>query len=174
MKSRLFIQVTLVMVTGLTLFAVLVTLFWSRVFDARFNSAVDDLTADVSVLLLPDAETPIAEQQAAIDRIADGLSIDPTVYTPDGRLIGTSGFPVALSSKPATEGQCEELIDGTHWIARLADGRFVIADLTHLGLADDGLAVTMIFGASDTAGPMPYVSLDPAHHPSAGTLATGR
>ncbi len=146
MKSRLFIHVALVMLTGLVLFAVLVTLFWNRAFDARFNAAVDDLTADVSVLLLPEAKAPEANQQAAISRIAEGLSIGLTVYAPDGRLIGYSGPPVALSLKPTSPGKWVELVDGTHWVSQLADGRFVVADLSYLGLVDDGIAVTLIFG----------------------------
>ncbi|MTI01011.1 HAMP domain-containing histidine kinase [Roseibium sp. RKSG952] len=146
MKSRLFIQVALVMITGLVLFAVLVSVFWSRVFDARFNAAVDKLTSDVSVLLLPAAGVPDATQQAAIQRIAEGLSVNLTVYGPDGHLIGSSGPPVPLSLQPVTEGQWEELIDGTHWISRLADGRIVIADLSLLGFAGDSLAVTLVFG----------------------------
>ena len=145
LKSRLFVQVSLLMITGLTLFSVLVALFWDRVIDARFNDVVDDLTTDVSVLLLPDATAPDARQQEAINRIASEMSIGLAIYSSDGRLLGASAKPVALPQAPLTPGQWEELIDGSHWIARLPDGRIVIADLTHLGLGNDGSAVMVIF-----------------------------
>ncbi len=145
LKSRLFVQVSLLMITGLTLFSVLVALFWDRVIDARFNDVVDDLTTDVSVLLLPDATVPDARQQEAINRIASEMSIGLAIYSSDGRLLGASAKPVALPQAPLTPGQWEELIDGSHWIARLPDGRIVTADLTHLGLGNDGSAVMVIF-----------------------------
>ena len=107
-KSRLFVQVSLLMITGLTLFSVLVALFWDRVIDARFNDVVDDLMTDVSVLLLPDAKAPDARQHEAINRIASEMSIGLAIYSSDGRLLGASAKPVALPQAPLTPGQWED------------------------------------------------------------------
>lgn len=139
MRSRLFIQVLAALVTGLVLFAFFVSLFWSQVVDARFNATLDTLTADTAGLLLPeDAE------QDQIARVADALSMSLTVYDADGVLIGASSAPVEITLTPTAQWQ--EMVDGTHWIIELPDGRIVIADVALLGLGNDGLAVTVIFG----------------------------
>lgn len=67
-----------------------------------------------------------------------------TVYEADGALIGASGAPVEITLTPTAGWQ--EMIDGTHWIMKLPDGRVVIADVALLGLGNDGLAVSLIFG----------------------------
>lgn len=42
LSGRLFVQVCLTVIGGLFVFALIVSVFWHRVVDARFNSRNDD------------------------------------------------------------------------------------------------------------------------------------
>lgn len=139
MRNRLFRQVLAVVVAGMVVFSFVVSVFWSHVVDARFNSALDDITSGLAVLLLPEDAGA-----ADVQRIADALSVNLTVYDAAGQLIAASADPVPMSMSPTPQWQ--EMIDGTHWIVRLVDGRVVIADVTLLGLGNDTAAVAAIFG----------------------------
>ncbi|MEW2918238.1 HAMP domain-containing sensor histidine kinase [Ruegeria sp. ANG10] len=145
LDRRLFVQVCAVMLVGLMLFALIMSLAWNALVNARFNRAVQDQATSLSVLLLPDAEEPAAAQGAALERLADHLSIDFTLYEADGQLIGASDAPASWVEPTEAPGVWEPIRHLSHWMTVLPDGRVVILDISQLSIPNEAIALTVSF-----------------------------
>lgn len=145
LDRRLFVQVCLVMLAGLMLFALVMSFAWNALVNARFNSAVQTQATALSVLLLPGAEEPHAAQNEAIARLSENLSIDITLYSADGTLIGASGTPARWIEPTAAPGVWEAVSGISHWMTALPDGRVITLDIIRLSVPNEAIALVVTF-----------------------------
>ena len=113
MRRHLFWRIYVTLLACLALLAVLGAGLW-RIGDDRAESGIE-IGRRVLGALLPTVDSPSAEQQAAIDRLARALDADLLMIAPDGRRF-TAGAPIA---------------DRRGWVMTLADGRRITAQLPH-------------------------------------------
>ncbi|MEM7123059.1 MAG: HAMP domain-containing sensor histidine kinase [Pseudomonadota bacterium] len=143
-RRYLYMQICMVVVAGLLVFAVAGSLLWSMVGHEEYNGAVFDKSSDLATLLLPPPDSTRDEQAKAIQEIARILELDITLWSEDRQLIAASG-PVnepavdQLSKREwiATEGE-------TYWTTVLSDGRWVVVDLDRIAVPSDRTSVAII------------------------------
>lgn len=145
LDRRLFVQVCLVMLGGLMLFALVLSLAWNALVNARFNSAVQTQATALSILLLPGAEDSRAVQKTAIEELSENLSIDITLYSPEGDLIAASGPPARWIEPTEAPGVWEAVSGVSHWMTALPDGRVVTLDIVRLSVPNEAVALIISF-----------------------------
>lgn len=145
LDRRLFVQVCLVMLTGLMLFALMMSFAWNTLVNARFNSAIQTQATALSVLLLPGAEEPHAVQTKAIAKLSENLSVDITLYSADGILIGASSTPARWIEPTAAPGVWEAVSGISHWMTALPDGRVITLDIIRLSVPNEAIALAVSF-----------------------------
>ena len=123
---RLYLQIYATVVAIVVVFALLVGLTW-KVFgptrdDARRNAQG---IANVIGRVLPPADAPLAQQQAAIDQLARDLDVQLTLRDAHGALLARTGAEL-----PATRAALEAA-RARHHVLRLSDGRTLSAAWPH-------------------------------------------
>lgn len=156
---RLASQIHLTVVAVLLLFAVLVGVAISLGPGARHEQLLTAGLAETAAELLPGPERPVAELQAALERIAPRFGVDVTVFSAEGQPIASAGRPLPL---PRGGG-------ATSWVTtrgrrfsvglRLGDGRLLVAgrsqlDRGHLAAA---LATLTLLALATGLGAWPLV-----------------
>ena len=141
---RLATQIHATVVAVLVLFAVLLGAGWWHGPGSREEARLAEGVAETAGEVLPGPERPIAELQAALERLAPRFGLDAAVFSAAGRAAGLGG-----GAAPAARGGGPR----RHWTrargrvlfaVRLPDGRRLVAsrprpDWRHLG----GLATTV-------------------------------
>ncbi|MEM6463139.1 MAG: HAMP domain-containing sensor histidine kinase [Pseudomonadota bacterium] len=130
LRRRLRLQIYLTIVASLVTVVILSAVVWN-IFDRdrdRDEGYFGDIAARVVALTLPDAGSPQAEQQSAIDRLGRELDVDITLYDSSGNLTGSYGPVLTLPRHLDQHGGWRRSSRGPAYAMRLPDGRVLIAD----------------------------------------------
>lgn len=122
--SRLYFRFYLALLGSLVVFVVAAAVVWHRVGGPvdRAGGALATLVANA----LPPADAPMAEQQAALHRLASDIGTDVSLLAPDRSPLASVGKPPALTGESMRAR--EWLRPWQHnavWAVRLRDGRWL-------------------------------------------------
>lgn len=130
LKRRLYLQIYLTILGSLLIVVVLSGLTWNLFGRDRLNREMFEIVGNLAYLSLPAAEAPIAQQNAAISRLGEGLQIDLSLFDPDRNLIASSGRPGLTPKDDHAGGRWHRTSARPHgWVLKLPDGRWLTADL---------------------------------------------
>ncbi len=128
---RLSHQIYLTVVGVLLLFALLVSLAWWLAPSELTQAGPGDGTAETVAELLPPADRPRPELEAAVARLGRRLKLDVTVFAPDGTPLAAYGRALPA---PDPAGRASQWLHargrGLAAALRLPDGRFFVARRT--------------------------------------------
>jgi signal transduction histidine kinase len=125
---RLYLRFYLTLLASITLLGVAAAVLWH--FAGGPMEQVGITLGRVVQNALPPADSPPAEQQEALQRLASGLNADVTLFAKDGTVIAAIGRPLsppsALSHRMlAMRHWHEGTVSGVH----LGDGRLLVASV---------------------------------------------
>ena len=130
LKRRLYLQIYLTILGSLLIVVVLSGLTWNLFGRDRLNRDMFEIVGNLAYLSLPAAEAPIAEQDAAIKRLGQGLRIDLSLFDADRNLIASSGRSGPAPKNDHIDGRWHRAPGRPHgWVLNLPDGRWLTADL---------------------------------------------
>lgn len=141
-----FLQVLIVSLFGLTLFAVLASLAWNAIGDEQFNQGLFERSSALVELLLPPATAPFADQQEAVVRVAGRLAFDATLFDPTGQLIAANSVPSPWVAPKIDPGSWQSMDGQRRWLTVLEDGRVLVIGLDRAALPNETFAATLTFG----------------------------
>ncbi|MEM8776146.1 MAG: HAMP domain-containing sensor histidine kinase [Pseudomonadota bacterium] len=141
-----FLQVLIVSLFGLTLFAVLASLAWNAIGDEQFNQGLFERSSALVELLLPPATATFAEQQEAVSRIAGRLEFEATLFDSTGTLIAANAVPSPWIAPTTDPGTWQPMEGQRRWLTVLDDGRVLVIDLDRAALPNETFAVAFTFG----------------------------
>ncbi len=135
---RLATQIHLTVVAVLVLFAVLVGAVWWHGPGAREEQRLAEGVAETAGEVLPGPDRPVAELQAALERLAPRFGVDAAVFTSGGERLAWAGAPLPLPPGPGPRGHWARVRGRVLFAVRLPDGRRLVAsrprpDWRHLG-----------------------------------------
>jgi signal transduction histidine kinase len=113
---RLYLRIYLAVLASLAVFALAAGLLWREFGEHRGPHA---LAATLALNVLPAAQAPREEHQAALERLAGNLHADISVFSPELKLVAAVGEPMP---PPQREGWSRGL-----WSVELDDGRWLSA-----------------------------------------------
>ena len=125
---RLYLRFYLALLASLVLLGLAAAVLWH--FAGGPMEQVGITLGRVVQNALPAADSPPAEQQDALQRLASGLNGDVTLFAMDGTVIASIGRPL-----PPPGALRHHLLAVTHWQdgtvsgVRLADGRLLVASV---------------------------------------------
>jgi signal transduction histidine kinase len=123
---RLYLRFYLALLASLAVFVVAAAVLWHLAGGPMEQAGVT--LARVVQNVLPSADSPAAEQQAALQRLASGLNADVTLYAKDGSVIGGVGRTL-----PPPSALRYHVLGFAHWRdgtvsgVHLQDGRLLVA-----------------------------------------------
>jgi signal transduction histidine kinase len=140
---RLATQIHLTIVAVLLLFAVLVAAAVSLGPGARHEQLLAAGLAETAGDLLPGPDRPVAELQAALERLAPRFGLDLTVFSPGGERLAAVGPVRTLPARRRSDRSWFEARGRRFSVGlRLPDGRLLVAGRPH---ADPG-HLTILLG----------------------------
>jgi signal transduction histidine kinase len=143
---RLYLRIYFAVLASLAAFALSVGIAWHFVVDHDRHQQAARLVQNV----LPRADAPAAEQQAALERAARDVPIDLTLFDLAGRPVASVG---AALPAPRRSGWHS----GGMWAVRLADGRWLAARAEHGRFAPAGLVALAVLLVAVGVGAYPVV-----------------
>src|SRR5262249_53935946 len=91
-----------------------------------------DVASTLAQNVLPAADAPHPEQQAALERLAANLKADIALFAADRTLIAAVGGPLSAPSGDRSRGGWLRPTRGPPgWAGRLPDGRWLVARIAH-------------------------------------------
>jgi signal transduction histidine kinase len=125
---RLYLRIYLAVVASLVLFVLATATLWH--FTGGFMEQTGTTLGRLLQNVLPAADLPAAEQQAALSRLAAGLDGDVTVFDRDGMPIAAIGRSLPPPPLINHEGMATAIWHRQHAsYVHLADGRWLAASL---------------------------------------------
>src|SRR5713101_4442211 len=91
--QRLYLQFYLTILVVLAVFVGAAALLWRLAEDDARTPQYLDVAAELTGALLPEADTPVIEQQKALEGLHRKLRFDLALYRPDGGIIAAAGRP---------------------------------------------------------------------------------
>lgn len=140
-----FLQVLVVALFGLTLFAFLASLASNAIGEDEFNEGLFMRSSALADMLIPPADAPVSEQVAAITEVAKRLELELTLYAANGELISASASPAEWFEPTRGAGEWEAFDNQRSWQTQLADGRVLVLVLDRLPSLGDTAALTVTF-----------------------------
>lgn len=126
---RLFVQIYVTIIGSLVIVVILSGLAWNLFARDRIDRDMSEVVSNLAYLALPHASEPAATQQAAVDRLGDGLDIDLSLFDAQRRPIASSG-PASVLPDYATGARRWQRTRRAHvWILQLPDERWLVANL---------------------------------------------
>ena len=154
---HLYVQIYVALVAILILFGVLVFATWLLLPPSEDRQRL--ITGGAAVLgdLLPAKDRPIAETQAALDRLYDQLGADLSLYAADAKLLAVAGEVISAPDLSDREsGWIHGRGRGPRIALHLADGRWLIVRAHHEGGAS-WLAMLSLLAIAVAIGAYPIV-----------------
>ncbi len=155
---RLYLQIYLTVVAILILFGVLAFATWLLLpVDPQGRRALQGL-GGVLGDLLPPAQRPREELQAAVEKLSDRLSLHLAVYTADRILLAAAGDSLpAPEPGRTTSGWMKPRGAGPTIVLRLPDQRWVVARYVRARRATDLLTALGLLAVAVAVGAYPVV-----------------
>lgn len=140
-----FIQVLVVAIFGLVLFAVLASLAMRAVGQDEYDydQRLFARTANLAELLVPPIDAPVSEQAAAIADLAARLEINLTLFSAAAEVIAANSEPADWQEPDKDVGQWEDLGSQSLWLTALPDGRVLVIDFGNDPTLSDTQAFTI-------------------------------
>ncbi|MEM7201445.1 MAG: ATP-binding protein [Planctomycetota bacterium] len=129
-------QLCAVLAASLLTFGVLVAVLWTQLKSAASQDLADKASR-VAHLLLPDAGLAPAEQQAALEQLAEAVEIDLMLLDTDGNQLAVTGTHSLPSLTELVASDWSEVQFEKQWATRLPDGRYVSVAPRNLLIIDD-------------------------------------
>jgi len=151
MKHRLCLQIYTIFILSLIGFTVLADSLWTFVGHEAFERALFRKSSSLAKLLLPPDQSWY-EQQDRVQRIAEEMGFEISLFTPDQKLIAASAMvaypPVEAFEREAFEkGQWVATRGQTQWTSLLPDGRWLVIVLDRVAVPSDAnMMIVFLFG----------------------------
>ena len=139
-----FVQVLVVSLFGLTLFAVLASLAWNAIED-KYNQKLFELSSAVAETLVPAFDAPHQTQEEHLRRISGKLELDASLYDSNGTLLASTSTQVPWFAPTVGPGQWQPGQDQRRWLTPLQDGRVLFIGLDRAPLPNETFAGTIVF-----------------------------
>ena len=122
---RLYLRVYLAVLASLVVFAVGAALVWRLLGEG--SGPGFDAAAVLAQNVLPPAEAPAAEQQAALERLAADLRVDIALFAADRRPLAAVGQPLSAPAPERERGGWLRAWGPPAGVVHLRDGRWLVA-----------------------------------------------
>jgi signal transduction histidine kinase len=125
--QRLYLQFYLTILVVLAVFVGAAALLWRLADDDARTPQYFEVAAELTGALLPDADAPTREQQAAVESLYRKLRFDIALYRPDGNLIAMAGKPPPRFDHSRARPGWRRGPSGPYFTLQLPDGRWLVA-----------------------------------------------
>jgi signal transduction histidine kinase len=122
---QLYLRIYLAVLASLVVFAVAAAIVWRLLGDG--SGAGFDAAAVLAGNVLPPADAPAAEQQAALERLAANLRADVALFAPDRRPLAAVGQPLPSPDPDRERGGWLRAWGPPAGAVHLRDGRWLVA-----------------------------------------------
>ena len=122
---RLYLKIYLTIIASLVLVVLVAGGVWRWGAGGPPGAQVFEIAGEIASLALPPATAPQAEQQRAIEHLAQRFRSDLALYTADGTLIAAAGRPLP-PPPPNADGDWLRGRGGPAWAFRLPDDRRLV------------------------------------------------
>lgn len=123
---RLYKKIYLTVIVSLVIVVAVSGLIWRLSWQYSPAGQAFQLIGELTAAALPPAGAPEAEQQRAIERLAERLDADLALYDAARRLVAAAGGPLPLPP-PLRRGGWVYGPGGDAWSLALPDGRWIVA-----------------------------------------------
>jgi signal transduction histidine kinase len=127
MMRRLATQIHLTIVGVLVLFAGLTGAAWWHWVGLRDEGRFAEAIAETAGEVLPGPERPVAELQAALDRLGPRFDLDAAVFASNGTRLAWVGTPLPLPDGGRGPGHWARIRGHLVFAVHLPDGRLLVA-----------------------------------------------
>src|SRR5258708_25499588 len=121
--GKLYVRIYFAVLASLAVFALAAGLLWRAFGEGGPWSQAYEMAATLAQNALPPAGAPKTEQQAALEKLADNLRADVTLFAPDRSLLAAVGAPLPAPAADRERGGRVYLWIGLPWAGRLPYGR---------------------------------------------------
>jgi signal transduction histidine kinase len=125
--QRLYLQFYVTILVALAVFVGAAALLWRLADDDARTPQYFEVAAELTGALLPDADAPVRDQQAAIESLHRKLRFDITLYRPDGNIIAMAGRPPPRFDPNRARPGWRRGPAGPNFTLQLPDGRWLVA-----------------------------------------------
>jgi signal transduction histidine kinase len=125
--QRLYLQFYLTILVVLAVFVGAAALLWWLADDDGRTPQYFEVAAELTGALLPDADAPVRDQQAAIEALQRKLRFDIALYRPDGNMIAMAGKPPPRFEPNRARPGWRRGPAGPNFTLQLPDGRWLVA-----------------------------------------------
>ncbi|HSF97020.1 MAG TPA: HAMP domain-containing sensor histidine kinase [Thermohalobaculum sp.] len=129
LRRRLYLQIYFTIIASLVIVVVLAALLWRVLINEGLDREALNIGGRLAYLSLPAAEAPAPRQRAALERLADELNLDMSLYAPGGALIAATGRPSPPPPLNSEAKGWQRLRGSGFWALRMPDGRWLAVDL---------------------------------------------
>jgi signal transduction histidine kinase len=126
---RLSLRIYLAVLASLIVFAIAAAIVWRVLGDG--SGPGFEAAAVLAQNVLPAAEAPAAEQQAALERLAANLRADIALFTADRRPLAAVGRPLPPPGEDRERGGWLRAGGPPAGVIHLRDGRWLVARVQH-------------------------------------------
>ena len=143
--SRLYLRFYLALFASLVAFALIAVGVWHSA-DGPMEQASATLSR-LAANILPPANAPVAEQQAALERLTTGLDGDVTLLDPQHQRIAFVGHPLQLQQEHINHlSWSNPYRRGVVWLVHLPDGRWLLTSVSLTRAAPMHKALMLLLG----------------------------
>ena len=125
--QRLYLQFYLTILVVLAVFVGAAALLWRLADDDARTPQYFEIAAELTGALLPDADAPAREQQAAVESLYRKLRFDIALYRPNGTMIAMAGKPPPRFDHNRARQGWRRGPGGPSFTLQLPDGRWLVA-----------------------------------------------
>ncbi|MBI2740411.1 MAG: HAMP domain-containing histidine kinase [Rhodospirillales bacterium] len=125
--QRLYLQFYLTILVVLAVFVGAAALLWRLADDDARTPQYFEVAAELTGALLPDADAPAREQQAAVESLHRKLRFDIALYRPNGNMIAMAGKPPPRFDHSRARQGWRRGPGGPYFTLQLPDGRWLVA-----------------------------------------------
>jgi signal transduction histidine kinase len=125
--QRLYLQFYLTILAVLAVFVGAAALLWWVADDDGRTPQYFEVAAELTGALLPDADAPVRDQQAAIEALQRKLRFDIALYRRDGSMIAMAGKPPPRFEPNRARPGWRRSAGGPNFTLQLPDGRWLVA-----------------------------------------------
>src|SRR6266446_7173277 len=125
--QRLYLQFYLTILVVLAVFVGAAALLWRLAEDDARTPQYLDVAAELTGALLPEADTPVIEQQKALEGLHRKLRFDLALYRADGGVIAMAGKPAPRFDASRARTGWRRGPGGPNFTLQLPDGRWLVA-----------------------------------------------
>jgi signal transduction histidine kinase len=124
---KLYVRIYFAVLASLAVFALAAGLLWRAFGEDGPWSQAYQVAATLAQNVLPPANAPKAEQQAALEKLAANLRADVALFAPDRSLLAAVGEPLPAPEAGRERGGWIHRWGGPAFSVRLPDGRWLEA-----------------------------------------------